>query len=119
MIIAIPAMFLLPITYQVVARPYFLRRQMQDHVFAAELRDDCRQLMAITPVDPQSPFAKIEPASYPSSIRALGPSYVLVSPDKVLVELAGGHDHFGVECYPAGVPGDGELVIDGLYLYRR
>ncbi|MHC4539144.1 MAG: hypothetical protein ACYTEK_05515 [Planctomycetota bacterium] len=66
-----------------------------------------------------------EAAGFPKAILNLGPNYVVVNYDgRVMVEMMGGLDHFGVNAYPEGYEkpphaetlGDKKL-IDGLWYY--
>lgn len=65
-----------------------------------------------------------EAAKFPRAILDLEPSYVFIDYDgRIMVEMMGGLDHFGVQAYPEGYKkssqetlGDKKL-IDGLWYY--
>jgi hypothetical protein len=82
----------------------------------------CRDLMDRHKRGEEFPhfFNPNDPA-FPDSLRPLRPSYLSVSDDFVLMEMHGGHDHYGFYAYAAGSEKEGKdggvKLIDGLWWY--
>jgi hypothetical protein len=82
----------------------------------------CRDLMARHKRGEEFPpmFFPSDPG-FPDSLRPLRPSYLSVSYDVVVMEMHGGHDHYGFYAFAEGSEKEkgygGKKLIDGLLWY--
>ena len=95
-----------------------LRHSLNDRSVAKHILAESRTLMSTTPIEPGSFDTLLSESDWPATIKALNPTAVVVTADRVRIAVGSGFHHFGVDCFAQGVAGSGdEELLSGLRFY--